>query len=55
VFNTLTHNAPYLVLGIVLAAVLKVYVDPAKMREWLMAKSRVSIPGSVAFGAFTPF
>jgi uncharacterized protein len=52
---TLWHNAPYLVLGILVASAISVYTDPDKLREWLLARSKVSIPGSVAFGAFTPF
>jgi|GEM_PF-4344181 len=55
VLGTLAHNAPYLTLGVLVAAVIKVYVDPERMRRWLLERSRLSIPGSVAFGAFTPF
>lgn len=55
VFNTLVHNAPSLILGILIAAIIKVYVDPEKFRQALLKTANVSIPGSVAFGAFTPF
>lgn len=55
VIGTIVHNAPFLILGVLLAAVIKVYVDPEKMRQWLLTRSRVSIPVSVVFGAFTPF
>ena len=55
VLNTLVHNSPALILGILVAAAIKVYVDPEKMRGWLMRRSSVSIPATVAFGAFTPF
>lgn len=55
VAGTLIHNAPILILGIVVAAALSVYVDADKFRQVLMSKSIVSIPATVAFGAFTPF
>lgn len=55
VIRTLLHNAPVLILGILVAAAITVYVDPEKMRKALMKKSGVSIGSSVAFGAFTPF
>jgi uncharacterized membrane protein YraQ (UPF0718 family) len=55
VLQTLAHNLPALVLGVLVAAALQVYVDPDRMKKWLMRKSKVSIPASVAFGAFTPF
>ena len=55
VLNTLVHNSPALILGIVVAAAIQVYVDPEKMKGWLMRRSSVSIPATVAFGAFTPF
>lgn len=55
VVGTLIHNAPVLALGIIIAAAISVYVDPEKLRQLLMRKAGVSITGSVAFGAFTPF
>jgi uncharacterized membrane protein YraQ (UPF0718 family) len=55
VLNTLAHNSPALVLGVLIAAAIQVYVDPEKMKGWLMRRSSVSIPATVAFGAFTPF
>ncbi len=55
VLNTLMHNSPALILGILVAASIQVYVDPEKMKGWLMRRSAVSIPATVAFGAFTPF
>lgn len=55
VLETLVHNAPVLLLGILVAAAITVYVDPDKMRQALMKQSGVSIGASVAFGAFTPF
>lgn len=55
VVNTLLHNAPVLAFGILVAAAITVYVDPEKLRKALMKRANVSIGGSVAFGAFTPF
>lgn len=55
VLNTLIHNAPSLILGILIAASIKVYINPEKFKSALLKKANVSIPGSVAFGAFTPF
>jgi uncharacterized membrane protein YraQ (UPF0718 family) len=55
VVGSLIHNSPYLGLGIMIAAIIKVYVDPEQLKTALLKKSKVSIPGSVAFGAFTPF
>jgi uncharacterized membrane protein YraQ (UPF0718 family) len=55
VVETLIHNAPVLLIGILAAAAIKVYIDPDRLRNALMKKASVSITGSVAFGAFTPF
>ena len=55
VLNTLAHNSLALILGVLIAAAIQVYVDPEKMKGWLMRRSSVSIPATVAFGAFTPF
>ena len=55
VVQTLLHNAPYLFLGILIAAIIQVYVDPERFKTAILKRANVSIPGSVAFGAFTPF
>jgi len=55
VYNTLIHNALFLLLGIAIAAVITVHVDPEKFKDVLLRRSNISIAGSVAFGAFTPF
>ncbi len=55
VFNTLLHNAPILIIGILIAAAMQAYVNHEKLKNWLMRRSSVSIPATVAFGAFTPF
>lgn len=43
-----------LLIGIILAVSISVYVDSDKLKEMLMRKSGVSIPGAVLFGALTP-
>lgn len=55
VINTLIHDAVPLTFGILVAAVISVYVNPDKLRALLIRRKQVSILGSVAFGAFTPF
>lgn len=55
VYDTLIHNALFLILGVVVAAVISVHVDPEKFKNTLLKRANVSIAGSVAFGAFTPF
>lgn len=55
VVKTLVHNAPILALGILAAAAINVYIDPEKLKRAITKKAGVSITGSVAFGAFTPF
>ncbi len=55
VLTTLMHNAPILAFGILIAAIMKVYVDPEKLKAKLTKRSGISIPVTVAFGAFTPF
>jgi len=54
-FQTLLHNGLWLLLGITVACAIKVYLDADKLKAVLLKKSNVSIPASVAFGAFTPF
>jgi len=55
VAGTMIHNAPILILGLLVAAAISVYIDAEKFRQMLMSKSIVSIPATVAFGTFTPF
>ncbi len=52
---TVIRFFPILLLGATLAAFIQVYVDPEKMRAWLTRRSAISVPATVAFGAFTPF
>jgi len=55
VVESLIHNWIPLSLAILIAAILKVYVDMEKLKQALLRKSNVSILASVAVGAFTPF
>lgn len=43
-----------LLIGIILAVSISVYVDSEKLKNMLMKKSSVSIPGAVLFGSLTP-
>jgi uncharacterized protein len=54
ILRTIAHNFPALAIGVFIAAGIKVYLDPEKMKAWLLRQSSVSIPATVAFGAFTP-
>src|SRR5512133_1158110 len=53
--QTLSHNALVLILGILIAGALRVYIDTERMKQWLLNRPALSIPATVAFGAFTPF
>ena len=55
VLAILIHNGPILAFGILIAVIMKVYVDPERFIAMLSKRSGVSIPVTVAFGAFTPF
>lgn len=43
-----------LLIGIFLAVGINVYVDTEKLKRFLERKAGLSVPGAVAFGAFTP-
>lgn len=43
-----------LLIGILIAVSINVYIDPKELKKFLEKNSRLSISGSVAFGAFTP-
>ena len=53
--ETLRHNAAVLIAGILIASALQVYLDTERMKRWLLNRPALSIPATVAFGAFTPF
>lgn len=54
VIGALVNNWPTLSLAILTVAVLRAYISPEKLKHKLLLKPKVSILGSVAFGAFTP-
>lgn len=43
-----------LLVGVVIAVGINVYIDADKLRRGLQKNARLSVPGSVAFGALTP-
>lgn len=54
VIGSLIHNWLPLSLAIVIAAIMKVYIDSEKLKKALLQKPYVSIWASVTVGAFTP-
>lgn len=54
VIEGLAHNWFTLSLSIFTVAILRAYIDPEKLKLHLLRNPKVSIMGSVAFGAFTP-
>ncbi len=55
VVTSISHNALVLLLGIAVAAAVRVYAGPERMRAAFAGKAAASIPASVLFGTFTPF
>lgn len=55
VITSLSHNWIPLSFAILTAAVLKAHVDTEKLKAAILHKTNISILGSVALGAFTPF
>jgi len=53
--QTLAHNAPILLFGILVAAAIAVYGNPDKIKARLSNRATTSVFVTVAFGAFTPF
>ena len=54
VVTTFAHTWPYLVLSVVVAAVLKVHVEPGRLRAWLARHQRASVVGAIGLGVLTP-
>lgn len=52
--NYLRNDWWILLIGSLIAVVIKVYVDPNQFKSYIDKKKNVSIIGSVGFGAFTP-
>ena len=51
---TIAHTWPYLVFSILLAAVLKVHVEPQRVRARLSRHQRASVAGAVVVSVATP-
>ena len=51
---TFAHTWPYLAFGALVAAVLKVHVEPARLRAWLGRYQRASVVGAIGLGVATP-
>lgn len=54
VWLTLQHNWPYLVLSVVLAVLLKVYLDPKRVSEFLLRHQKAGVVGATAVAVGTP-
>src|SRR6266545_1734343 len=54
VMVTFADTWPYLAFGVLVAAVLKVHVQPARLRAWLARYQRASVVGAVGLGVATP-
>src|SRR5882762_1882493 len=51
---TFTHTWPYLLLSVLVAATLKVHVEPARLRAWLARHQRASVIGAIGLAVLTP-
>jgi uncharacterized protein len=51
---TFAHTWPYLALSVLIAAVLKVHVEPARLRAWLSRHQRASVVGAIVLAVLTP-
>ena len=51
---TFAHVWPYLVLSVLIAAVLRVHVGPARLRAWLARHQRASVVGAIGLAVLTP-
>jgi hypothetical protein len=51
---TIAHTWPYLAFSVLVAAVLKVHVEPARVRAWLARHQRASVVGAVVVSVATP-
>lgn len=54
VLVTFSHTWPYLVLSVLVAAVLRVHVEPARLRAWLARHERASVVGAIGLAVLTP-
>ena len=51
---TIVHTWPYLAFSVLVAAVLKVHVEPARVKAWLARHQRASVVGAVVISVATP-
>jgi uncharacterized membrane protein YraQ (UPF0718 family) len=51
---TFAHTWPYLVVSVLIAAVLNVHVEPARLRGWLARHQRASVVGAIGLAVLTP-
>ena len=51
---TFAHTWPYLILSVLIAAVLKVHVEPARLRAWLARHQRASVVRAIGLAVLTP-
>lgn len=54
VWTTFTHNWPFLLASVVIAALLKLYVDPARISAFLMRYRSAGVIGATAAAVGTP-
>jgi uncharacterized protein len=51
---TVAHTWPYLAFSILIAAVMKVHVEPARVKAWLARHQRASVVAAIGLGVATP-
>ena len=51
---TFSHTWPYLALSVLIAAILKVHVEPGRGRAWLNRHQKASVVGAVGLSVTTP-
>jgi uncharacterized membrane protein YraQ (UPF0718 family) len=51
---TIAHTWPYLLFSVLIAAILKVHVEPARVRAWLARHQRASVVGAIGLSVATP-
>ncbi len=51
---TFAHTWPYLLLSVLVASVLKVHVEPTRLRAWLARHQRASVVGAIGLAVLTP-
>jgi uncharacterized membrane protein YraQ (UPF0718 family) len=54
VLVTFAYTWPYLVVSVLVASVLKVHVEPTRLRAWLARHQRASVMGAIGLAVLTP-